>query len=98
MIVLDKDEVVEPEPVVCPAAALHGVFLDLPPAGRGLARVEDPGARAADGRDKLRRERGDAGEPLEKVERNSLARENRSDRSLHRKDARPIAGALSIAL
>ena len=50
VVVLDQDRVIEPEAVVGPAAAAHGVLLQGAQARGGLARVDD---RARAFRDRL---------------------------------------------
>jgi hypothetical protein len=72
VVVLDQDAVVERHPMVAPAAAAHRVLLERPPAGRGLARVDDVGAGAAHRFDVAAGERGDARQPLHEVQRRPL--------------------------
>ena len=72
MVVLDENEIVEADAMIASAPAGDGVFLEAPPAGRGLARVENLGARATNRLDELRGERGDAGEALNKIEGGAL--------------------------
>ncbi len=40
VIVLDQNSIVESDTVVVTAALAHAIFFEQPPAGRGLARVE----------------------------------------------------------
>ena len=54
-------------------------FFQRAQAGRGLARVEDARAGAADGIDKAPGERGDAGEALEEIQRDAFRGEDRAD-------------------
>ena len=61
-----------------PPPARTASFSSVAQAGRGLARVEDARARALHRLDEARRERGDAGEAAEEVERHALAREDRA--------------------
>ena len=66
--------VVETEAVVAAAAALDRVLLELPQPGRRLARVEDLGAGSLDRVDEAPRERGDAGQAAEDVQRRAARR------------------------
>ena len=76
MVVLDQDPVVEPEAVIGASTRAHGVLLQGAHQRCRLARVED--GDATGGRiDELPRERGDAGEPLNEVERRALAGQQR---------------------
>ena len=78
VVVLDQDRVVEAEAVVRAAAGAHGVFLQGAKARRGLARAGDPRLRAGDGVDIAARQRGDAGEMAEEVERHALGGKDRA--------------------
>ena len=80
VVVLDHHAAIEPEPVIGAAAAHHGVLLQHAQAGRGLAGVDQPGARAGDFLDVLRGLGGDAGEMLHDVERGALRRSARCGR------------------
>ena len=81
VVLLDQHGVVEAAPVVGAAAGAHRLLLEVAQAGRGLAGVEDPRARALHRLDEARRERGDPGEAAEEVERHPLAREDRRRRA-----------------
>ncbi len=74
VIVLDQDGIVQAEAVVAAPAAPDRVLFQRTPAGRGLARVVDRGARAGDRRDEPRRQGRDPAQPLQKVERGPLHR------------------------
>ncbi len=76
VVVLDQDRVVEPDAVVRAAAAADGVLLERAQAGRRLARVEDRRAGALDRVDVAARQRRDAAEAAEQVERSALAGEH----------------------
>ena len=76
VVVLDEQRLAEVEPVVRPAAAADGVLLQVPQPGRGLARVEQRGAGPVELGDAAGRQRGDAREPAEQVQRGPLARED----------------------
>jgi len=78
MIVLDEHQVIETDAMIAPAPASHGVFLEAPPAGCGFARVENLRVRVFDGVHELRGERGDAGKPLHKIQRDAFSGENRA--------------------
>ena len=58
------------------AAAAHGVFLQRAQAGRGLARAADAHFVPAACFDIGRRERGDAGEMAEEIQRDALGRQH----------------------
>ena len=81
MVLLHEDRVVQPAAVAHPSAGPHGGLLELAQSRRGLARVEDARARALHGLHVARRERRDAGEPPEEVERHALAGEDRGGRA-----------------
>ena len=66
-----------PTPVVQPASAPDGILVELPHAGNGLARVDEPRSRSGNPRDVLTGRRGDARETLEVIQRGSLARQDR---------------------
>src|SRR5205085_7543529 len=79
VIVFDQNRVVQPEPMVRPAAGAHRVLLQFAERWRRFAGVEDRDA-AAGGVDETPRQRRNAAEPLEKVERGALAGEERPRR------------------
>src|SRR5581483_9513701 len=88
VVVLDEDAIGEADAVVVPAALADGVLLQEPPAGGGLARVEDLAAAAGD-IDVAARQRGDAAEPLQEVQGRALRGQDRA----HRPGERGQAGA-----
>ena len=96
VVVLDEHEIVKPEAVIAPAAAGHGVFLEASPAGSGLPRVEDLCLGAAHGVGELRRERGDTGEALDKIQRHALRRKDGPGRAGNQQKPGPGAHALSV--
>ena len=65
MVVLDQHGGRQIHAVVVSAAGAHRVLLELTPAGRRLARVENLRARTLHRRDELRRERRDPRESLQ---------------------------------
>ena len=67
--------------MVVAAAAADGVFFQAAPAGRCFARVVDPRGRAVDAADVLARERGDAGQPAEEIQKRPLAGEHVAGRA-----------------
>ncbi len=67
MVVLDEDHVIEAMAVISATAAGDGIFLKAPPPGSGFTDVEDFCVCASDGFDELGRQRGDAGEALDKI-------------------------------
>ena len=69
------------ETVVHAAAGFHRRFFKGAQAGRGFARVENLRLRPANGFDEAARERGDAGEPLQKIQRDALAGEDRAHKA-----------------
>ena len=80
VIVLDQDGIVQTEAVVEPTTAPDRVLFQGTPAGSGLARVVDRRAGAGDRRDEPRRQGRDPAQPLEKVERGPLHRQQRTHR------------------
>src|SRR5436189_698829 len=68
------------------AAAAHRVLLERAQAGRGLARVEDRGARSLDGVDVATRQRCDAAQAREKIEGDALAGYDRARRTFDARD------------
>src|SRR5688572_18425891 len=73
MVVLDQNPVVETRSMIHSAARTHGVLLERAKQWRRLAGIEDrypPGCRI----DKAPRQRGNAGEPLQEIERGPLRR------------------------
>ena len=93
VVVLDQDRVEQADAMVRRAAGADGVFLQRAQRRRRLARVEDGDAPA--GRvDEPPRQRGDAGQPLQEIERRPLADEQRARRARRpRRSRRPRAHA-----
>ena len=83
VVVLDQDRVEEADAMVRRAAGAHRVLLERAQRRRRLARVED-GDAAAGRVDELARARGDAGQPLQEIERGPLADEQRARRTRRR--------------
>src|SRR5262249_29453782 len=83
VVLLDEHAVVEAGTMVAASTAAHGVLLEGTEAGGGLAGVEDGGGGAVRQLDEASRERGDAAEPGEQIERDTLAAEDRAGRPLH---------------
>ena len=81
MVVLHHHHVEKPEAVVRAAAREHGGLFQRAQAGRGLARVEDARAVRLYGIHKFARERGDAAELLDEVQRRALGGEDAADRA-----------------
>ena len=81
VVVLDQDQVEQPEAMVGASADAHGVLLEGPQRRRGLAGVED-GDAPAGGVDIGARRGGNAREPLEQVERRAFGRQQRRCRPL----------------
>ena len=67
--------------MVVSATAHDGVFFETPPAGRRFARVKNLRMSSLDGLDKLRGERGDAGKPLDEIQRDALGAQNGAGRA-----------------
>ena len=80
MVVLDQHRVVQAEAVVPAAADADRVLLEETEPGRGLARVGHRRARAGHGVHVAPRHRRHARQPLQQVEREPLAREDRRRR------------------
>ena len=81
VIVLDEHHIEQAEAMVVSAAARDGVFLETPPAGRGFARVQNLRVSSFDGLDELRGQRGDAGKPLDEIQRDALGAQNGAGRA-----------------
>src|SRR5262245_61338118 len=64
------------------ASASDGVFLKSPPAWRGLARIENPGAGAENRIDKTSGQRGHSGQALHEIQRAAFGGEQRAGRAL----------------
>ena len=98
VVVLDQDAVVQPAAMIDAAAGAHGVLLERAQQRRRLARVEDDDAPAG-GIDELPRQRGDAGEPLQEVERRALGRQQRRRVARDTRRRRcPARHALAVAV
>src|SRR5512133_3170265 len=82
VVVLDQNPVVEREPVVFSASAAHRIFLERAQSGRRLARIEDLRTGVGHRLDVASREGGDARQTAEQVERQALAREERTGPAL----------------
>src|SRR6476620_10933942 len=78
MVVFDEHTVGERKPVVGSSTERHSPFLDGPPAGEGLACVEDCDRVTAHGLAESTRERRNPREVLEEIQGDSLGREDRS--------------------
>jgi len=89
MVVLDEHQIVETEPMIAPAATSYRVFLEAPPAGRGLARIEDLNVQTFDAVHVLRGERCDARKPLDKIQRHAFGTEDRPRRPRDSQDTAP---------
>ncbi len=81
VVVLDQDPVIEPVPMIAPAAGPHAVLVEDPQAGNRLARVEDLCLRAGHGVDELLRQGGDPAHPLKEIQGDPLGREDARQRS-----------------
>ncbi len=68
------------------AAARHGVLLEEPQIGRGLARVEDHRPVRLDRLDETRGQRGDAAHPLHEIEGGAFRRQDRGRLALDHQD------------
>ena len=77
VVVLDEHQVEQAHAMVVSAAARDRVFFKSPPAGRRFTRVENLRRRVLDGVHELRRERRNAGQPLDKIQRHALGAQNR---------------------
>src|SRR6267142_1663698 len=97
VIVLDQDAVEEPESVIAPAPAAYRVLLERAPAGGGLARVDDLGARAAHRQAEAPRVRRDARESLHEVQRRALRFEDADRGSAHVRERRARGSRVAVA-
>ena len=79
VIVLDQDRVEQAHAMVCHSARGRGGLLQTAQPRRGLAGIEHPAVRCLprSGGEPVR-QRGDAGEALQKIQRHTLAFEQRS--------------------
>ena len=80
VVVLDQDPVVEARAMVAAAAGAHRVLLERAQRRRRLARVED-GDPAVGGVDVAARQRRDAGQALQEVERRPLGGQHQRRRA-----------------
>ena len=78
MVVLYQYAVVQPGAMIAPATHAHGVLLQRAQPRRRLARVHNLRPCVLDRRDTARRQRCDAGEPPQEVERDPLGRQQRA--------------------
>ena len=88
MVVLDEHGVIEPEAMIDPAAGPYRVFLEGAQPRRRLARLGNLRRRALDCGDEGRRQRGNAAQAAEKIERRALAGEQSARGPLHYGDGR----------
>ena len=95
VVVLDEHRVVEAHPVVRATTTAHGPLLRDPQPGRRLAGVEDDRAGARDGVHVPARERRDAGQPAQQVERQPLTGEHGTGGAL---EAGDDAGVTPVAV
>ncbi len=79
------------------AAAAHRVFLQRPQARRGLSRAADAHFGAFGARDIVRRQRRDAGQPADEIQRGPLRRENGARRARDRQHVLPAGNARGVA-
>jgi hypothetical protein len=81
VILLDEDHVAKAEAMVLGAAAPNCVLLSGAQPGERFARIENHAARPGNGVDETTRGRRGRREELHKIERRTLAGENRAGRS-----------------
>ena len=81
MIVLDKNHVEQADAMIFCAAASDSIFLKSPPAGRRFARVQNLRVGSPNRFDELRGQSGDAGKPLDKIQRDSFGAQNGARRA-----------------
>ena len=86
MVVLDQDAIPQTEAVIRPATQRHGPFFQDPQARRRLPGIDDPGPEPLHRVAELRRQRGDAGQPLQEIQGHALALQQRPAVSGNRKD------------
>jgi hypothetical protein len=97
VIVLDEDAVVESAAMVHGAAGANRVLFEGPQNRRRLAGVEHDDAAA--GRiDELTRQRRDAGEPLQKIQRGPFGCQQRGGHAPNLGDFRPTLAAAAIGV
>src|SRR4029450_7695946 len=98
MIVFDEIGIVEAHPVVLPSSHLHRMLLQAPPAGEGLARVQDLGRGAADGLEELVGEGGDSGKVLKKIQGDPFGGQNRSGLAFDRKNGISLGNLITVLM
>ena len=81
VVVLDEHHIEHAHAMVASATAGDGVFLEPPPAGRRLARVENLCRRAFDGIHELRGQSGNTGQPLDKIQCDPFGAQNGAGRT-----------------
>ena len=96
MIVLDQHGFAQSAAVVPAAAAAHGVFFQPPPAGRGLAGVEDAGFRVGHQIDVLPRQRGDAREASQQIQQRPFGGEQTACGPFDDSDAKAFLGPAAV--
>ena len=72
VIIFDQEHVIERQTVVLPPAHAHGILFQEAIAGRCLARVQDRRRRRGYRIDEAARQRGNARQPLQEVQRRAL--------------------------
>src|SRR5438105_4561839 len=68
VVLFDQNRVVQAAAVIGASACRHRCLLENTQSGRGLARIEDSGARPLHFMDEAGRQRGDSGKPAQEVE------------------------------
>jgi hypothetical protein len=84
VIIFYEDCVVEAHAVVGDAAGGRGALFERAQSGSGLARVEHAAVGSGHRVGILARQRGDAAEALEEIERHALALKQRARIAFHR--------------
>src|ERR1035438_97382 len=77
-------------------AARDGVLLQPPPAGRGLARVENLRPGALDGVNELGGQRGDAAKALEEVEGDAFGAQQGASRAGNLQEGLALRHAMAV--
>ena len=101
MIILDEQAIIHPHAMIFRATHARGIFFQKAQARYGLARVEQRRARPLDQVDIAARQRRDARQMLERVERTALGREHGAGIALkpHQRTARRhLVAILDLAL
>ena len=86
VIVFHEHHVVQPEAVILAAARDDGGFLERAQTGRRLACVENLRLRFARAFDELPRQRRDAAESLQEIQRDAFGGQDRARRAAHLED------------